>query len=209
MAGDLAVAGRDADVTLAAIDQMAVSFGIEAISMKLEALEKVLVEARNANDTALMDKVSSQVSDLREARMNYEKIKGPMTVLEKNPADPAANFAVGRFNGFYLGDWDKGLPQLALGNEAAIKGLAERELAKPAESARQLELADGWWEVAQKQMGSMQNTVQRHAAEWYAKALPGLTGAAKTKAEKRISDAPKVKGEMRPQSPEAKANSTT
>lgn len=186
IAKDLAVTGRDADVAIAAVNEMATFFDVEPLSLKVETLGKVLAEATRVKDTVLITKVTTQISDLKEAKASYDKIAGSMTVLKTKPADPTANLEVGKFHCFCVGDWDKGLPMLVLGSDAALKSLAQKDQAKPAEPDKQLDLADGWWDVAQKQTGVMQSTVQKHAAEWYEKALPGLTGLSKVKVEKRL-----------------------
>ena len=48
-----------------------------------------------------------------------------LPVLEKQPGDPTANLAAGRYYCFVKGDWEMGIPMLALGSETALKELAE------------------------------------------------------------------------------------
>ncbi|MEI7837917.1 MAG: hypothetical protein WCK05_16060, partial [Planctomycetota bacterium] len=105
-----------------------------------------------------------------------------------NPSNTSTHLAVGRFYCFIKGDWEKGLPHLASGNDAALKALAEREMAKPTESARRVELADGWWALALKEDGPVQRRIQDHAADGYRKVLPELTGLAKATVEKRLDE---------------------
>jgi hypothetical protein len=188
-ARDLAVTARDADAAVAAAVQMAASFDVDLYSTKLDNLSRVLAEARRVRDTPLVNKLTAQISDLKEGKANYDRVVAASAVLEKNPTDPAANVILGKFQCFGMGNWDKGLPMLATGSDLVLKSLAQKELAKPTETVRLMEVADGWWDVSLKQTGVMQGTVQKHAAAWYEKALPNLVGLGKTKAEKRINEA--------------------
>ncbi len=49
---------------------------------------------------------------------------------------------MGTFFCLLKGDWEKGLPMLAKGSDAALKKLAEQELAKPAEAPKESWLGD-------------------------------------------------------------------
>jgi hypothetical protein len=69
-----------------------------------------------------------------------------------------------------------------------LKAVADMEVAKPTEPAKQVELADGWWELAKKEQGLSQRNLRSHSAEWYKKALPSLTGVLKLKAEIRLEE---------------------
>jgi hypothetical protein len=183
---ELAAGGRDTDTALAAATQMATLFQADSYTLKIDALSKVLAEARKVNDTALMTSATTRITELREAKASYDKLATSFAALEKDPLDPEANLAVGKFFCFNLGDWDRGLPMLVLGTDASLKGLAQKELAKPTETDKQIEVADGWWDAAGKMAATPRKTVFRHASEWYAKILPALTGLAKLKIEKKL-----------------------
>jgi hypothetical protein len=106
--------------------------------------------------------------------------------LGRNPTDPAANLAVGKFHCFIKADWEKGLPMLALGGDLVLKGLAERDLGRPGEAEKQVALGDGWWDCADKQTGLAKAHMRQRAGHWYQQALPSLTGLAKVKVAKRL-----------------------
>ena len=44
--------------------------------------------------------------------MASKEAKESLATLEKEPADPKANLAVGRYLCFFKGNWDQGLPKL-------------------------------------------------------------------------------------------------
>src|SRR5205085_7857901 len=108
-----------------------------------------------------------------------DEFKVAMEALRKSPDDPAACLTVGRHLCLVKGDWTTGLPLLAKGADAKLKALGQLELASPTDPAAQLKLADGWWE------SSTSTSASSHAALWYAKAAPGLSGASRARASSR------------------------
>jgi hypothetical protein len=115
-------------------------------------------------------------------------VKQALATLEVKPTDPASNLTVGRFRCFQKGDWDSGLPMLALGSDSTLKALAEKELAEPKSADEQAKLADGWWTAAEKEEGTTRRHIHSQAAHWYRRALPDLTGLDKARAEKRLEE---------------------
>ena len=115
-----------------------------------------------------------------------EDVKTAKVTLEKTPDDPDANTVVGKHLCFVKGDWDKGLPMLALGNDAVLKALTRQELQGAASSTEQIGLGDGWWELAEKEPETSQKQTRTRAAYWYRKALPGLSGLAKDRIQKLL-----------------------
>jgi hypothetical protein len=153
-----------------------------------ELAKLALAEARKANDKDVLAQARDQVTKEAELAKAYEDTQKATAQLEKEPTDPAANLIVGKYKCFAKGDWDGGLVMLALGNDETLKALAQREIQgaeKPSEQAR---LGDDWWSLADKQEGVDKKQVQRRAAYWYSKALPGLSGMAKDKLQKRIEE---------------------
>ena len=107
--------------------------------------------------------------------------------LEKTPGNPDANLVMGKYYCFAKNDWDKGMPMLALGNDEALKALAVQELQGAASSTEQATLGDGWWNQAENQDERTKKVMKARAGVWYAQALPGLSGLAKGKVEKRLA----------------------
>ena len=101
---------------------------------------------------------STEVAELVKA---YEDVKAAKVTLEKTPDDPEANLVVGKYLCFVKGDWDKGLPMLALGKDDALKAVAEEELAGCASSTEQAKLGDDWWDLAEKQTGTAKKKIAR------------------------------------------------
>jgi formylglycine-generating enzyme required for sulfatase activity len=108
--------------------------------------------------------------------------------LASKPNDPAANLAVGQFDCFVKAEWDRGLPLLALGSDAELRALAEKELAGVSDAGAQVELGDGWWALSETEAGLARDHLREHAAKWYERAQPSLEGLAKAKVEKRLKE---------------------
>lgn len=77
---------------------------------------------------------------------------------------------------------------LALGSDAKLKDLASKDLAEPSAAADQVEIGDGWWELAENENRISKAELQKRAGYWYQIALPNLTGLTKVRVEKRLGD---------------------
>ena len=105
--------------------------------------------------------------------------------LKIDAADAKSNLAVGEYNCFVKQDWKTGLKHLAKGSNAKYLMIAGIEIGDPEEGKTQYELADAWWEVSEKIAKIQGDNVKVHAAKWYAKSIPSLTGISKRRAETR------------------------
>ena len=145
-----------------------------------------LSEAEKAHEKELVAQTEVRIVEVAELAKAYEIVKAARTTLEKTPDDPDANLVVGKYLCFVKGDWDKGLPMLALGKDEALKLVAKQDVQGAATSNEQARLGDGWWNFAEKQEGTAKKSIQARAGYWYRKALPGLSGIMKDKVEKRL-----------------------
>jgi hypothetical protein len=145
--------------------------------------------AKKLTDTLLLSRVSAKSKQLSEFKARFEKLKKVRETLASNPNDGPSNLVVGRFECLVKGNWAKGLPFLAKSDDSVLRPLADRELAGPKESPDQMAVADGWWELSDKEKDPGARDLARdHATEWYQKALAKLTGLSKTKVEKRMKE---------------------
>ena len=117
----------------------------------------------------------------------FAKLKPAFETLASQPGDGAANLAVGKFYAIQRDDWEKALPMLSKGADKALADLAKRDLANPSNGPAQSELGGAWWEAGEKQVALTKTRMQSHAATWYAKAVPNLTGLSRVLAEKRVA----------------------
>jgi hypothetical protein len=109
--------------------------------------------------------------------------------LKTSPDDPAANLFVGSYYCFTRAEWEKGLPLLAKGSDAALKKLAAEDLSDSQKDASAARLGDDWWKVGERQAESLRAKTWQHAAGFYQRELAAATGLRRTLLEKRISDA--------------------
>jgi len=143
--------------------------------------ELLLRAARSANDSALANEATERSKQLDDFAKEYETAQIAAAVLRDRPTDPEANLTVGKYACLIKGDWNAGIPMLALGGDKALADLAGADLKGPASAKDQVSLGDRWWELA----GGIG---KKRAVFWYEKASPTLSGLAKEKATKRIAE---------------------
>ena len=145
-----------------------------------------LDSARKARAREVLKQVVTRNGEVAEIAKAYEATRDAFAKLKKEPVDPEANLAVGKYLCFLKGHWDKGLPMLALGTDEGLKKLAVKELEGASDVDGQVALGDGWWDLASSTEGVVKKQLEGRAAHWYRKALPQLTGLVKDKVERRL-----------------------
>ena len=96
--------------------------------------------------------------------------------MENDPAEPAANLAAGRYLCLVKGDWEQGVPMLALGSDAALKAVALMELRGADSAEQQAAIGNAWWDAAETRQGAERDTLRLRAGVWYRQAEPKLAG---------------------------------
>jgi len=158
----------------------------ERFEMARQACRLATASANKARDSAARKKIAAQLKTLTQLEEAFADVKRALAVLDERPADPNANLVVGKYRCFRQGDWERGLPMLALASDRQLKALALRELAEPAAAEEQSELADGWWELAEHMKQDEQQQARLRAGHWYRRALNGLAGLGRLRAMRRI-----------------------
>ncbi len=143
-------------------------------------------EAQKAAYMATYKVVAELATEIDGIAKSFEALKPALEALKKNPDDPLANLAVGRYRCFIKGDWRVGLPLLAKGSDPDLKDAAAKEIAGADTSETQVALGDQWWTLADKMEGLAKRRVRARAAFWYDQALPELSGLSKAKVERRM-----------------------
>lgn len=162
----------------AAADQYALAKELNQLAMT------VVAPIRNA---ALSKRLEERAARLGELSAAYAALAPSLTKLQTAPKDPAANLAVGKFEAFIKGDWQSGLPRIALGDDPMLRDLAARDLGAASNPDDRVGIADAWWDLAEQQSGIARRNLQLRAASWYQLAAGTLTGLTKIKAENRIA----------------------
>lgn len=227
-AGDLATQGADVETALAAVDEVAKQFQIDALKVKaraLVAMSKLVTAARKnpalpaqmeafiaqalaadrydlardastaaaaaatqVRDITWAERIQAQAKPIAEAQAEFLKIADTWSALEKDPADPDANFRIGSYRCFVKEDWPAGLPLLAIGSDPAIKNLALADLNNPTYSDQIIGLGDGWWGVADRLPQFERVRVKRHAAEIYTRLLSKTGPIPYDRLQKRLDE---------------------
>jgi formylglycine-generating enzyme required for sulfatase activity len=150
-------------------------------------------EARRARQYALAKEAMArkqQVDELAKAAATLSEVR---KTLESDPTNAEANLALGRFHGVVKEQWDQAIPMLALGSDPELASLARTELKGVSSAEAKVELADGWWDLAQGREGLDRDAFLRRAGYWYGQAMPDLDSVLlKVKASKRLEEISKV-----------------
>jgi len=145
--------------------------------------------ARKSGDPSFEARVGVRAKEVSEAKTLFQAMKSVMQTQARNPDDPAANLEIGRFLSFVKGSWDLGLRFLVKGSDAVLKSLAQRELAVPAQSADWAALADGWYDLSEKEKSPLRkNQLRAHAKVVYESALADAPALVRAKIEKRLGE---------------------
>jgi hypothetical protein len=148
------------------------------------AIAKGEQAAKAAQDPTLPGKAQEYAKELAGLKSEYQKVKADLD--KPTPADPEA---VGRYLCFVRGAWETGLPPLANGAKGPLKAAVDKDMSAPLESEKQAEVADGWWDLAQKEKSAWRKgRIIARAQSWYEQAAAGATGLTKVKVDKRLAE---------------------
>ena len=104
----------------------------------------------------------------------YAAVKPALDALREDPADPQANTAFGEYSCFVKNDWKSGLAMLERGTDKFLGQLAELDLKDPEDPASQIQIADGWADMAVT-IPDYALAVHLRAYDWNVRALPSAT----------------------------------
>ena len=149
--------------------------------------------ARKAQDWQLVKQIVARERAIKEMAAAYAKAQEAHDTLENDPTNPEANQTAGAYFCFVKGDWTKGVPMLALGSDETLKALAQRDLKGATSPNEQVQIGDGWWEIAQATQGDQGEASLMRAGCWYRAAKAGLApGLMLDKVEKRLEEIDKI-----------------
>jgi DNA-binding beta-propeller fold protein YncE len=138
------------------------------------------------NNAKALAAVERRLARAQALRGEYEKSRNQVRILAINPLDTGANYAVGGFRCYRKGDWAKGLPLLARTSDAELNALATRDMQGPRTPQEQAALGEQWWQRGAKESGEAQAATRERGLYWLRRALPGLKGAERERAEGRL-----------------------
>jgi hypothetical protein len=177
-----------ADLLKALIETAEEAVGADQYLVANQLLVAAKPVAHKASEKQLNVRLDRLAKDLSIMQRRYDDAKPAIATLKTRPDDPDSNLNLGMFLCFWKANWDDGLPKLAKGSDAKVKALALRELQHPQESSDKGQLGDAWWALADGESEPARQNLRQHATVWYSQALPGLSGLAKIRIEKRIQE---------------------
>jgi hypothetical protein len=143
---------------------------------------------RKAKDVSLVVRAEAKAKESGEWRARFDKFRKALDGIAKNPNSAEDCTTAGYFYVTIKNDWPSGLPLLARGSNAALKDVAARDLAAPADPRARTLIADDWWDAAEREQGAARDAFRRRAASWYEQAAPALTGFSRVKADRRVAE---------------------
>lgn len=166
----------------------------------VQPLEKLATAAaRRVKTRALKLNLDSTLSKLADACMMWDSAKAARVVLANDPDDVQANGVLGRHAAAIEHDWSVAVPLLAKGDDKLAAVAAGLEMDQPATSSQRLAVGHAWWNAGQEredQPGDdplgMSRVFKDRAIQWYAAALPELSGTARRVVVKRLHAADRL-----------------
>ena len=156
--------------------------------LAVSVCERARSLAESCRDSALAEQLSARLQCLTADQEEFTSYQVAVDRLKGDPKEPVSNSVAGRYLCFVRGDWERGLPMLALGTDSGMKAAASQDLRGGDSPEAQVSVADAWWRLAEKEEEEEKRRVAQRAAYWYRRALPNLLGLTKIKAEKRLAE---------------------
>ncbi len=157
------------------------------IAVAERSSQNVLTLARKSDLPVLKDQLSSLPKDITTIKLALKSVESARQKLKEHPEDPALNLVCGKFSCYIKADWPNGLLMLAQSQDPVLASLAKRDLDQPADADAFVRLGDDWWAVGDKEKDLARTNIYLHAAEFYYRALPGLSGINLTTVERKIA----------------------
>ncbi|MDB5338786.1 MAG: hypothetical protein JWN70_4405 [Planctomycetaceae bacterium] len=152
--------------------------------------------ALKAQDKQLQSLITYYDKRVKSLSREFKKIESDAILAKKDSTNKSACTQLGKFECFLKGDWEAGLSHLQSGQDGILRDVASLDLANPTDPSAQVALADRWRATGELLPADQQAIVQRHAAAWYYRALPGLSGLEKVTVQKQIDKIPSPAAQM-------------
>jgi hypothetical protein len=124
---------------------------------------------------------------VEERLAKYQPFAAARAKLQESPTDAQANGVVGAYHCFEKGDWNKGIPCLALADDAPLRAAAQQDMKAQTDEGGEVAAGDAWWDLAAKASGTRRQAMRARAKYWYQQVLPSLDGLDAVKLEQRLA----------------------
>jgi hypothetical protein len=144
-------------------------------------------------DNELKKEVRYREQEIQEYRSLFAAMESARETLAQAPQDAEANLALGQYLAIARHDWERALPHLAKGSDAAVSDTAQLETKNAADPARAADTAAAWIEAADKAPVAAKAVYFEHARQLFAQAAASTKGTASAKMLARFK---KVEGDV-------------
>jgi len=171
------------DSALVLLEDALANDDYEAARQLLATADRAALKLKNV---PLVSSIRKRLEQAMRLEKEYGRWKPFADALQKSPKDADANLVMGKYQAFYKGDWDKGLPHLAQGKDVELRKLAALDLARPTEATAQIELAEGWLNAGRQVAEAEKVQLLLRAYYWYVQSLADLKAASRGQVEQQM-----------------------
>ncbi|QDT80189.1 NPCBM/NEW2 domain protein [Gimesia maris] len=168
--------------------QSAIQSGDYTSAVKIAALAiKIGKSSGNNHAFTMANSVKQRSTILSREYRDVEKFHQK---LQENPNDANAASFYGKFVALKLNNWKEGLYWLARGDDTEYRTLAKQEIANSQDAGALLAVANGWYQLADKEKGLTKQELEMHAYDLYSQVWPQSIGAGRTAINAKLSEMP-------------------
>lgn len=145
-----------------------------------------LQAAKRTKSVSVIKGATAQSTQAAHVAKEYDNARAAAATLNTLPTDKDANLVMGKFYCFAKQDWNRGLPMLALGNDAELAKLGIAEIAADS-PAQRVACADQWLDLSENSEGLVRAAQRRRAYDVYRANLQSFSGVSAKKIETRLA----------------------
>jgi hypothetical protein len=144
---------------------------------------------KTTKDPSVLSKAKQVAQEVPGLKAERDAAAKAEATIGKNPDDPEANLALGRYLLFVKKDEPAALSCLRKGSSPAWRDVATAELAKPGTPEAMLEVGEGWLGLGDKEKSTVGKArCQERAIVWLERGFLSAGGLTKAKIKKKLSD---------------------
>ena len=132
--------------------------------------------AERSDNRELVQRSRDAANRVKRLAKAHREIVADQRTLETNTLDELANLRVGRFYCLEKGDFSVGLPYLAKSSDPELASLARDSLTPPAGLEARVEIANRWWDMAEKLPEFQRPQALEYAKQQYRMLQPETLG---------------------------------
>ncbi|WP_339687210.1 NPCBM/NEW2 domain-containing protein [Gimesia maris] len=179
---------KEAAFNTIAASQAAINAGDYTAAVKIATLAVKIGKSSGSNHAFTLANSVRKRSIMLS--LEYRDVEKAHQKLQENPNDPNAASLYGKFVALKLNNWKEGLFWLAKGDDAEYQTLAKQEIANSNDADALLTVANGWYQLADKEKGSTKQELEMHAYDLYSQAWSRTLGPDRAALNTRLNEMP-------------------